>query len=137
MSMCGCGKEWNRLKGMALIISLFSLLLFAGCNQERQKIPTYRAVGEIETVEKTEGIIDGVKTLYSVKLINLQPGSIPDPGDVSAMFLAITKNTAIYRSSGGKKLEADNSAVEKGKQAEIIWRFANEHLTEAVEIDIK
>jgi len=126
------------MKKIAMImISLLTIAILAGCNKGEQYSQTYNAVGDIESIEKTSGVVEGVKSEYVVKVVNIQPGSTPNPKDVSTMSISITKNTAVYLSSNDKKMKADISAIEKGKSAEIVWHFANDHLTEAIEINMQ
>lgn len=134
----GKGVE-NLLKKIAfsLLLALIALILLAGCNKDDRHIPNYTATGEIDALEKTGGIVDGVKSEYIIRLTNLQPESLPSPGDSEKGSFSITKNTLIYKYSNGVKTKADITAIEKGKRADIIWRFANDHLTEAVEINIQ
>jgi hypothetical protein len=131
------GKEMKTVKkNVAILVLVFTFTLLIGCNQIEKKLPTYKAIGDIDTVEISGGVVEGIKSIYSVRLINLQPGSNP-ASDVSSISFGITKHTTIYQNANGKKSKADISAVEKGKRVEMIWRFANDHFTEAVELYIK
>lgn len=111
-------------------------LLFIGCGKEDKPKETYKAVGDVETIQKTGAMVDGTRSVYAVTFINLQPGSSPDPKDSRKITVSITKNTTIFQSTKGGKQIVDVTALEKGKRAEITWRFANDHLTEATEIMI-
>jgi len=123
-------------KIVMIMLSLLTIAVLAGCNKDEQYLQTYNAIGDIESIEKTSGVVEGVKSEYVVNVVNIQPGSTPDPKDVSTMSISITKNTAVYLSSNDKKTKVNISAIEKGKRAEIVWRYANDHLTEAIEINL-
>ncbi|WP_281890645.1 hypothetical protein [Paenibacillus sp. YYML68] len=116
---------------------VLALILVAGCSNSEQHIATYKASGIIDAVEKTGGIVEGVKSEYIVRLTDMQQESESNKSEAANGTFSITNNTSIYKQSGDKKEKADISAVEKGKRAEMIWRFANDHLTEAVEINLK
>jgi hypothetical protein len=72
-----------------------------------------------------------VKSEYAIKLVNFEPGSNPAPKDVQEMTLAITKDTLMM---DDQKKDLDVNALKPGSRVEVMWRFANDHLTEAIEI---
>ncbi|MDQ0113684.1 hypothetical protein [Paenibacillus harenae] len=118
-------------------IFVVTLIFAVGCSNADRNAATYKVNGDIDVVEKTGGTVEGVKSEYIVKLTDMQQESESNKSVAANGTLSITKNTSIYKQSGDKKEKTDISAIEKGKSAEIIWRFANDHLTEAVEINIK
>lgn len=126
-----------KTKSIAVLIGVCFIILLAGCGNNEGHSDSYIAKGEIGSVEKSGAKVDGVKSEYVVKLVNLQPDSNPSPEDVQDSSYSITPDTSIYRYDNGEKTKADISAVEEGKQAEIVWHFANDHLIEAVEISMK
>lgn len=127
------------MKKLAIIIvSMFTLVLLFGCSNKRQEESTYKATGVIESVEKRNNVVvDGVEVLYSIKISHLEPGSLPDPKDASTLSFAVTKNSVIFLTTDDKRSAVDISAIQKGQRAEVTWGFANDHLTEAIEIDLK
>jgi hypothetical protein len=114
-----------------LIICLF-VIAIVGCGHATQgEKETFKVVGEIQSVEKTIGVVDGVKSGYAIKLINIEPGSNPDPKDVQEMTVAVTKDTSIQND---QKKELNVTTLKPGSHVKVTWRFANDHLTEAMEI---
>lgn len=118
-----------------LLLALFVTILTVGCSKENKQADIYTASGNIASLEKTGGVTDGVRSEYVVKLTELKLA--PQNSDQQTGFFSITNNTEIYRTTRNKKVEANVPAIEIGKHAEITWRFANDHLIEALEIDIK
>lgn len=121
----------------ALIVCLSVILTLIGCAKDKPDPETYKVVGSVNTIQKTNGIVDGVKTFYLVTLRNIQPGSLPDSRDAENMGVSITKNTLIYVKTGGKLTKTDAGSIKPGNTAEVEWRFANDHLTEATSITIQ
>ncbi|MDQ6420210.1 hypothetical protein RB620_12260 [Paenibacillus sp. LHD-117] len=110
--------------------------LLTGCGKGEQTSSTYSVIGDIGSVEQGGAEVNDVEIDYVVMLTNIQPGSNPESTAGSEFTLTITENTRLYRASADKKTEADISALTQGERAEVKWRFANDHLIEAVEINV-
>ncbi|MFB9325926.1 hypothetical protein ACFFSY_08295 [Paenibacillus aurantiacus] len=124
-------------KNLFIMVFVVALIFAAGCSKADQNEETYKVNGDIDTVEKSGGVVEGIKSEYIIKLTDIQPEDQSNKSEMSSGTFSVTKNTSIYKQSGDKKEKADITAIEKGKSAEITWRFANDHLTEAIEINIK
>jgi hypothetical protein len=118
-----------------LIIAILILIaLILGCNNSESEKETYKTIGEISNVQTTTGVVEGVRSLYHVTLGNLQAGSKPDLKDQQVLDVSITKDTKFYISKNHKKTKANKEDLRQGKKAEVIWSFANDHLTVINEI---
>jgi hypothetical protein len=115
----------------ALISCLFVITIVGCGNASQGDKETYKATGEIQSIKKSSGVVDGVKSEYAIKLVNFEPGSNPAPKDVQEMTLAITKDTLMM---DNQKQDLDVNALKPGSRVEVMWQFANDHLTEAIEI---
>ncbi|RUT29665.1 hypothetical protein EJP77_14975 [Paenibacillus zeisoli] len=118
-----------------LLLALFVTILTVGCSRETKQADIYTAAGNIASLERTGGVTDGVRSEYVVKLTELKLA--PQNSDQQTGFFSVTKNTVIYRTTHNKKIKVNVPAIEIGRHAEITWRFANDHLIEALEIDMK
>lgn len=127
------------IKMTFLVIPVFILTILIGCSNEKRELELekYKATGVIESVEKTNAEVDGFKLDYSVQLSKLESSSNPDPNSNSTFHFSITKNSVITISTDEKNSKADSSSLEKGKLAEVTWRFATDHVVEAIEVNIK
>jgi hypothetical protein len=121
---------------LLVIVVLFLATLILGCSSPQSDKQTYKAIGEISNVQPAGGVVDGVRSLYIVTVGNLQPGSQPDPKDHQVLGVSITKETKIYISKEDKKMKASQENLSPGAKAEVIWSFANDHLTVIDEITI-
>jgi hypothetical protein len=121
---------------LAAVFSLLIVIIFVvGCPRNEQNRETYKATGNIDLIQETNATVDGIKTIYSLKLVNLEPGSKPDPKeDGPALSVSITKNTKVINRQS-EKTEA--ASLKRGQRVIVEWRFASDHLTEAVQIIIQ
>ena len=117
-------------------VSLLFLLSIMGCGRSNVNKESYKAEGEIVSIEPSNGVIEGVRSISIVTLGSLQSGSLPDPKDQSTLVVSITKDTKFFIARNGKKAPAAKEDIHSGDRAEIIWSFANDHLTVINEITI-
>ncbi|GMK37494.1 hypothetical protein PCCS19_05480 [Paenibacillus sp. CCS19] len=119
---------------MAVTIIVSLLVLITGCSKDKGE-PHYSAAGEVQSVDKTGITIEGVRTDYLLTLSNLQQEN--NSSEMDRGNFSITSNTVIYNTTKDEKSKADISAITAGKHVDVVWRFANDHLTEALEIVVK
>jgi hypothetical protein len=128
-------KFMKKSKLVAVFSLLIVIILAVGCSRNEQNKETFNATGTIDSIQETNATVDGIKTKYSLKLVNLEPGSKPDPKeDAPSLFVAITKNTKVINQQS-ENTEA--ASLKRGQRIIVEWRFASDHLTEAVQIIIQ
>lgn len=115
-----------------IIVTL--LVLISGCSKDNGE-PHYSANGDVHSIHKTGITIEGVRTDYFITLSNLHQDN--NSSEMDEGNFSITSNTVIYNTTKDEKSKTDISAITAGKHVDIIWRFANDHLTEALEIVVK